>query len=602
MLTETVTVTIAPDGTWQQDFRRRVRVLSAAGVEKYRQERFHYRLGQSGVELRTLKVYQPDGSVRGMDTVAVRDEPWRPGEDVPTIFEKFRRKVITISVLNVQDIVELEVHYDGRSDPCPHYADVFLFQYTDPVAEKSLEIRTPAGMPLRWAVQGGELEYSSEQAGDVVRHRWQGRQLPGLAMEALMLDAAYRSRRVVVSTFASPAELSRAAWELARGKLSPDISVDEVVRQTSAGKTELPSRIMAAYRFVSGEIEYLPGSFPIAPLQEPASAADVLDRRAGTGRDLNILLIAMLQRLGLECEEAFLTFDPSPSGQVPALAFDRAVTCVRLPDGGEIFLDPTLGLGSSFGDSYVGGRHILRLRPEGAGLESVPSQPASRSTGHIQALSRLADDGTLLTDATIQGNGHYDVMLRRMAREFPDLESAGWWLQTARTFCSVAQPGPIKMGDWRDLAIPFRQDVSFTFPNYAIGAGDYLLFHIPQADGFLDIFQSLFGALDCDREEPYPLFLEAGMTSRRTERIRLPDGAAVVALPDDVAFRRGPLELQLAARVAEGNLLFEGFFRCEGPVVAAEFYDDVCALGDAADRFAHSYVVLRRPSPTGSDR
>jgi len=602
VLSETVTVIIAPDGSRHQAVQRRVRVLSPAGVDKYRQERFYYILGQSVVELRTLKVYQPDGTVRGMDTVQVRDEPLRGNGDGPTIFDAFRCKVITFPVLRVQDIVELEVHVDSRADTGPHYADLFLFQYSDPVAEKRLDIRVPAAVPFHWAVQGGTLEYTSAQEGDVIRHSWRGHQLPGLELAPLMADAAYRSCRVVVGTFASPADLSRYAWERGRGKLSPDVTVDEAVRQATAGKTELPSQVLAVYRFVSGQMAYLPGSFGLAPLREPASAADVLERRAGTGRDLNILLNAMLQRLGLECEEAFLTFDPDPAGTLRAPAFDRPISCVTMPDGEELFLDPTLGLGSSFGEAYVGGRYILRLRPAGAVPERVPPRRATRSTGHILASSRLTDAGTLHTDVTIAGSGHYDVMLRRLAREMPDLESAGWWFRAVRSSFPTVQAGPVTLGDWRDLAIPFQQKLAFTFPEYAVSAGSYLLFHIPQSGDYLDLFQSLFAGLDCTRSQPYPLVLEAGMVSRRTERIRLPDGAAVVALPDDVHFHRGPLELQLSARPDEDSILFEGRFSCEGPTVPAEFYVDVCALREAAERFARSYVVLRRPSPAGGDR
>ncbi len=212
-----------------------------------------------------------------------------------------------------------------------------------------------------------------------------------------------------------------------------------------------------------------------APSLEPHAAAEVLAAGFGVGRDKSVLLAAMLRELAWRPRGGLINVSRAPDTDIPSVYFERSL--VRRPPVRRTHgvLDPALGAHGTLGETYAGGRPLLRLTADGAGLETVPPSPAARSLGGSRP-TRLDADGGARTRIGIRGGGYYDFILRGLGRRFQRAAVrpgvAGTGRQGARR-----RPRPGVPGERHGrLAVPFAVAFDVDAPGYALAAGRFLIF------------------------------------------------------------------------------------------------------------------------------
>ena len=599
ILREDVMVEYQADGGSVQSVHRQVRILTEKGRQDYAAESYTYHRAHGSVEIEQAQVIRPDGTVAPVPEGAITDRPLDDRQPVE-IGGDFRRKTIAYPDLGLQDTVETRVVFRSHGQVKGHYSDFFLFQVQNPILYKRVEIRGPRSRPLHSAVKGGTLESETVpgEGGTVIR-RWTGRNVPGIVLEPGMVPLPGVALRLLVSTLPDWRELSRLGHAQGAGKADTSEALRQKVAELTGGLADTHSKIMTIFRFVSTEIGYMDASMSTGGFLEPHSATSTLERKAGIGRDKSVLMIAMLREIGVEGTEALVDVSHDTDPEVPSIYFGRALCAVKLPDGRSVLLDPTLEFSTSLGETSVGDRRALLLTAAGADLARQPHSPSSRSQGRVQAVSRLGADLGLQSRVHIEGTGYYDFLLRRYARQEQNVRYAQLWQQLAAALHPGSRIRGLELGSPADLGAPYAISFDLTGPAYALETGRFVLFKMPLSTNFFEVYALGLPRLAEPGSRKYPLSLFSTVSALQEERLSLPDGFQVLAVPDPVEFESGPLRLSLSTRQEGRELVFRSEYRCETSILDPGDYPAFRHLLQVWGRSRRSMVVLERTAGEG---
>jgi len=598
VLDEEVAVTFDADGRFTQEIRRRVQILDERGLQTYAADQLAFYQPQARVEFIGGRITRSTGETIPLDRDRAREEPL--GTAAHAFDQPYRRLVVRYPDLQVQDTLETTVRIESAAQIPGHYADFFLFQHESPILNKRLVIRGPASRPLRHAVRDGALTFTQGREGDRIVYTWTGRELPMIFRETGMPGLPEVACRVVVSTLTGWPELSQKGWAQSRQKLEPDEALAEKVRELTDGLTSEQSRILALARFVAGDVGYLEASLDVGAFLEPHAAAEVLAAGYGVGRDKAVLLAAMLRALGLEADEALINVSRAPDPEIPSVYFERSLCAVRLSDGRTAYLDPAFGAHGTLGETYAGGRPVLRLTADGTGLETVPPGPAARSLGRLDADTRLDADGGAHTRIGIQGAGYYDFILRGLGRRFSGPQFIQVWQELAGRVHAGARVREFQVSDAADLAVPFAVAFDVDAPGYALAAGRFLLLRPCLMTNGFELYSLGLPRMMAPGPRRYPMDLFAPVQVIQSERITPPPGCTVLALPDPVEFAAGPARLRLSCRQEGERVLFSSEFSLERSVLSPADYEQLRELLDRWVRSQRSLIILERQPGGGS--
>lgn len=157
-----------------------------------------------------------------------------------------------------------------------------------------------------------------------------------------------------------------------------------------------PDRLLAALRFVQGEVRYLSlteGEHTMRPRQP----IEVLDSRWGDCKDKSILLVALLRELEIPAWPALVsTWRGSglEAGLPSPGLFDHVIVAAEMA-GAPVWMDATLppqspsGLEDLWLPRYTLG---LELRPGLDSLSAIPLEASRRGEQHVEFDYHLADD------------------------------------------------------------------------------------------------------------------------------------------------------------------------------------------------------------------
>ena len=578
ILSENVEVAFEETGRYVQTVRRRVRVLTEAGKSTYAAEHFVYHQALSRVELVRGLVVKPDGTSKPVKATAVKDALLPELQQAGLLDEPFRRKSVAFTDLEAQDILETEFRIEGVGPLPGQYLDMFLFQYHNPIFFKEVVIRGPASQPLNHVVKGGRLDGRQEMDAGRPVYRWEARDVAGVPAEAGMVALPGVALRLLVSTLPDWPSLSREGGRQDYGKLLADEALQAKVAELTGDLSTMHSRIMAIYRFVSQSVRYFNLSVPAGAFLEPRPASEVLARGYAMGREKTILMMAMLQVIGVDSVDCLLDATRETDPELPTLYLERPVCGVTLEDGRVVYMDPALELGTSLGETYTGDRWVLTLTSAGADLARVPHSPAARSRGLISADSTLGADGRLDSRVRVQGAGYYDFILRSMGRRNRGVDFSRMWQQLAYRYHPEAKVSRLEVSAADDLSAPFSLQFAVSCPGYWLQLNRFVLVRPPLAGNAFDIYALGLPPLLEPETRSAPLSLFSTVQVEQEERLTIPDGYSVVAMPDPVQLQNGPFRLQLSCRLDGGRIVWNSLLSVDTALVD-QCYADVQQRG-----------------------
>lgn len=289
---------------------------------------------------------------------------------------------IVVDDLRVGDI--LDIDYTVRGDN-PVFGGKLFFSTTwdsaMQVGRRRVVLDVPAARKIETRVVGSTdgppLAARSERRDGRLRTVWDGTQLPAIVADDHLPHDVYAQRWLQFSEFSSWDAVNRWAAGLFP-KADGGPAFDALLRQVRAAGT-LEQQAVKALEFVQAEVRYLSLSLG-ENSHRPASPETVLARRYGDCKDKSQLLVALLNRLGIDAHVALLSTE-LPTGLDGLLPsphlFNHAIVHLRL-NGREYLLDPTRqgqhGSLARMGQPYAG-HQVLLARLGARGLSVVAPAP-----------------------------------------------------------------------------------------------------------------------------------------------------------------------------------------------------------------------------------
>jgi len=341
-------------------------------------------------------------------------------------------------------------------------------------------------------------------------------------------------------------------------------------------------------------------------IKQNRSALDVWKRGYGTGRDMDLLFVALARAAGFD--SYFVRYVGRNKGvfhrSLPdAQQFNGFLAVVALKKAGggieDVFLDPAVpGLRYGMLDWDSTGVAAVQLGPEGGGFIDIHNRPEWGGTIHRKGTLNLDTSGGLSGTVVVSFTGQEALSRRKEAKELEldetrrvdDLEETvkGWVSDGARVKL-------LKMSGWEDTEESLTGEFSVEIPDFAASTPHRLL--TPAT-----VFRTHRLLRDAMQhsDRVHPFYFSYAWQEDDDLTIRLPPGADVEELPgratteSNLARYRSWCEKQPGAIQLKRVLALDGIiFRDTAGL--RSFFNSV-RLSD------ENMAMVRRPVPGGSGR
>jgi tetratricopeptide (TPR) repeat protein len=464
------------DGSGVREVIGRMRVQTAAGLASAGQLVFNYTAVDEEVEIRSVRVFKPDGSVIVAGPEAVQDLSAPVTREAP-MYTDAREKHITVPGVSVGDAVEYDVVWKAKPFVAGEFWQTWIFASQMISLDEQFDLNVPAARALKIKSSDG-IPPSTKLEGDRRLYHWSTSNLKvpppldffhNFTFDVTRLLEGPRPApppRVTFSTFQSWADV--AAWyaKLESDRRVPTAQIraqaDAIVKdqQTDEGKAQ------ALYYWVSQNIRYVSLSFGVGRYQ-PHFAAQVLANRYGDCKDKTTLLEAMLAAEGLQAQPVLVNAREEINPDVPnPFAFDHAITFLKLGSK-ETWLDTTLGVGPyGYLLPQLRGKQALVVRPAATGLQQAPTDFPFTVEYHLKVDGTIDASGTLNATVELETAGDLEVLIRvfsdHSSREQLEKTADEILARTNKYFYGSAKFTGFKVLNGSDIAKPVKAEFQFS--------------------------------------------------------------------------------------------------------------------------------------------
>jgi hypothetical protein len=292
------------DGSGTRETVARVRVQTQAGLTPAGQLVFEYNALDEQVEIRSVRVLKPDGSVVTAGAEGVQDLSAPITREAP-MYTDARQKHVTVPGLSIGDVVEYDVLTTSKPLLPGQFWQVWNFERRMIALDEQLDLNVPASRALKIKSSEG-VEASTHLEGDrrLYHHSTSNLKTPppidifkDFKFDVIRLLEGPRPpspSRVMFSTFQNWAAVADWYAQLERDRRVPTAEIRAKAEEIAKGLHSDRDKAAALYYWVSQNIRYVSLSFGVGRYQ-PHPAADVLTNRYGDCKDKTTLLEAMLE-------------------------------------------------------------------------------------------------------------------------------------------------------------------------------------------------------------------------------------------------------------------------------------------------------------------
>lgn len=309
-------------------------------------------------------------------------------------------------------------------------------------------------------------------------------------------------------------------------------AADSVIKDLNTPR----EKAAALYEWVNQSIRYIAIEEGLGGFH-PRPPNTVCDRRYGDCKDMSILLVAMMRYAGLEAYPVWVGTRRIPYRyeRVPsALADNHMIAGLRL-QGKWHFLDPTnKGLPFPYPSSFTQGKEaLISLNADAYRVEVIPILPASLNLDRDTIALQLEGEDLV-------GKGQNDLFgyyAHQMNRNLEQKDGDKLNQRLENTF----QKGNNRCKT--DIEHYAREDsatvvrYSFRVPGYAQRLNDKLYLNLNLEKPLADLYQE---------GRSHPLDLEKTFHLQRVNRLNLPPGHQVLALPAKAENDFGPFRYRFS--------------------------------------------------------
>src|ERR1700719_3839885 len=411
------------DGTGTIELHGRIRIQTSAGLARAGQLVFEYNAANEKVEVRTVRIEKPDGSIVTAGPESVQDLSALVAREAP-VYTDAREKHVTVPSLSVGDILDYDTVLTSRPVLAGQFWRTEFLTVGLICLDEQVGLDVPHDRQIKF-VNPPDVKLTVHEAGERQIYNWKRSVLKIAENKAASKDVQIDARRMLegfrpslppnvsFSTFQSWSEVGKWYAELERDRRIPTAEIrakgDEIVH----GKTSEREKAEALYNWVSANIRYVSLSFGVGRYQ-PHAASEVLANRYGDCKDKGTLLEAFFAAEGLHAQAGLINSAVDLNEEVPSPGqFNHLITYAKV-SGENIWLDSTLGVGP-FG--YL----LPQLRDKQALVVSDDVTPALHKTPdnspiptvyRINVQGEVNKDSKLEAKISLETRGDLEVLYR----------------------------------------------------------------------------------------------------------------------------------------------------------------------------------------------
>jgi len=598
------------DGTSTREQHTRVRVQSDAGVQQYGVLRIPYQASVERVEIRDVRVTNPNGSVVVTPLDSIQDITSEIYRDAP-MYSDLREKHIAVKGLEPGDTLEYSVRWQLEK---PLAAGQFWYGYefikSAIVLDQQLEISVPHEREVKLKSQAVQPT-TREEAGRRI-YTWKTSNLEVESVAKQTEVRGYDAIRgllpppdVLISSFSSWEEVGRWYEGLQQEKIQPSPEVKAKAEELTKGLPDDQAKIRAIYNYVSLRYRYVAISFGIGRYQ-PHAAGDILGNQYGDCKDKHTLLAALLSVVGIRAYPALINSRMTVDADVPSPGqFDHVISVVAT--GAVLsWMDTTPEVTAVGHLVYpLRGKPALVIMPDKVAFQTTPADAPFANKFNSMLTAKLDSDGTLQAHVQITERGDDELYFRYAFRRWPESrwkdlgQQMFYGARLGGTISSVHASPPEKTEE------PFTMAYDYTLKDFA--EGDKHRFSVPLSP------LTIPEVKDEDLTRTTPLWLGYAGDVQYESRIELPKGWSATP-PAAMDLKESFAEFQENSEVRAGVLITKRRLLLKTSAVTpdqlksykafqktiSDHYNTYTFLFPSADRVTTGPATTTAQGPTGA--
>ncbi|MBW8846688.1 MAG: DUF3857 domain-containing protein [Burkholderiales bacterium] len=330
-------------GTTQTDYHHvAVRAVNERGVEEAANVQIRFDPSYQTLTIHRIEVRRagktvfsvPAGSVKLLQREASLES---------LVFDGRLTAHVALQDVRVGDVVETVYSRQGHNPVFgDHQFGSFDLEWGVPLARLHARLLWPRGRPLHWKLHNAAPAARVTEAGGELDHRWQQRDVAARTVDSGSPGWYDPYNWVEWGEFEDWAAVAHWALPLYRLPDGATPAVDREAARIAAQTTDPEQRLLAALRFVQGQVRYLGIEMGVNS-HAPHAPELVLQRRFGDCKDKTLLSLALLRRLGIPARAALVHtgLRQAAAERLPTpWAFNHVLVQADLGDR-RVWLDPT---------------------------------------------------------------------------------------------------------------------------------------------------------------------------------------------------------------------------------------------------------------------
>lgn len=330
-------------GATQTDYHHvAVRAVNERGVEEAANVQIRFDPSYETLTIHRIEVRRAGKTVFSVPAASVKLLQ-REASLESLIFDGRLTAHVALQDVRVGDVVETVYSRQGHN---PVFGDrrfgSFDLEWGVPVARLHARLLWPQGRPLHWKLHNAAPAARVTEVGGELDHRWQQRDVPARTVDSGSPGWYDPYTWVEWGEFEDWADVARWALPLYRLPDGATPAVDREAARIAAQTPDPEQRLLAALRFVQGQVRYLGIEMGVNS-HAPHAPELVLQRRFGDCKDKTLLSLALLRRLGIPAHAALVHtgLRQAAADRLPTpWAFNHVLVQADLGDR-RVWLDPT---------------------------------------------------------------------------------------------------------------------------------------------------------------------------------------------------------------------------------------------------------------------
>jgi len=565
------------DGTFESRERIIRYVYAEAGAGQAANNTWTYLADRAHAKLDFARSISPEGVVTHINEAAINRVSLYP---TPAEYSNVTQIQIAVPEARVGSILDFQFStvQNLTDDLHPIYEEVVLSEY-QPTLREIIRMEQPQGGPLAFYTSTSESPKKELKHGHEV-FTWTVENLEPLRRERMTPPAEDYLPRFIIADkkdWHSIAAALRTRLEEASKPTECLTRLTDSLLQRIASPEE---KARALYDFVATAIR---PAGPSANLfsYAPTPAEVVLERRFANNLDRAALLYALMKEAGLEADLVIVR-SRARGRLVPTFPTLGQLDHALVLFDDRIYLEPAPNV--PFGTLLE--QDAMGLALSSGKLKKTPLHGSTAEQTVAQVEAVLSADGTLELTKTVKITGAAAASWKGYLKRLSPAERR----QEAEEQASYIHPNARLLSfEFRGIE-PLDADPSYTLrlrvPEYAIRAGDYLIFYLPGVEHSA----RAVGA----SERLYPIDRTTRSSDVLNLTLRLPAGAKLIYYPEDISLASAQDSYSATfLQPRRGELEFHETTQVNDPWIPPEDYAEYKHLVEGMARLSQEPVVLK---------